>query len=296
MILRQTTPLRYPGGKQRLSPFIAEVLECNGLVGGHYAEPYAGGAGVATDLLLNEVVSHIHLNDSSRCIFAFWHSVLTDAESLCRRVSTASLSVEDWQRHREVVRHPADHDLLELGFSTFYLNRCNRSGVLTAGVIGGLSQTGRWRIDARFPRNELIRRIEAIAAVRERVTATNLNAEEFMSDYAAAHLPSETFVYCDPPYYERAQRLYLDSYEKDDHARLARFIQGELGWKWAVSYDAHQDIVALYQGRRQFTYDLQYSATRVCKGREVFIFADEVALPQRSTVTTVDRALSAVPS
>ena len=117
-----------------------------------------------------------------------------------------------------------------------------------------------------------------------------------MSDYAAAHLPSETFVYCDPPYYERAQRLYLDSYEKDDHARLARFIQGELGWKWAVSYDAHQDIVALYQGRRQFTYDLQYSATRVCKGREVFIFADEVALPQRSTVTTVDRALSAVPS
>jgi len=296
MILRQTTPLRYPGGKQRLSPFIAEVLECNDLVGGHYAEPYAGGAGVATDLLLNKVVSHIHLNDSSRCIFAFWHSLLADADSLCRRISTASLSVEDWKRHREVVRHPQDHDLLELGFSTFYLNRCNRSGVLTAGVIGGLSQTGRWRIDARFPRNELIRRIEAIAAVRERVTATNLDAEEFMSDYASAHLPSETFVYCDPPYYERAQRLYLDTYEQGDHARLARFIQGEVGWKWAVSYDAHEDIVALYPGLRHFVYDLQYSATRVCKGREVFIFADEVALPQRSTVTTVDRALSAMPS
>jgi DNA adenine methylase len=294
MILRQTTPLRYPGGKQRLSPFIAEVLECNGLLGAHYAEPYAGGAGVATDLLLNGAVSHVHLNDSSRCIFAFWHTLLHDPEYLCRRIATASLTIQDWQRHREVVRHPEEHDLVEVGFSTFYLNRCNRSGVLTAGVIGGLAQSGRWRMDARFSRNELIRRVEAIAALRDHISATNLDAEDFLSGHGSDHLPGETFVYCDPPYYERAQRLYLDSYDRSDHARLAGFIQAGLPWKWAVSYDAHEDIFDLYRGRQHFAYDLQYSATRVCKGREVFIFADAVTVPRQSAIAAVDCALPAV--
>ena len=44
------SPLRYPGGKAPFAPFIAKVMEKNGLIGGHYLEPYAGGAGVALDI------------------------------------------------------------------------------------------------------------------------------------------------------------------------------------------------------------------------------------------------------
>src|SRR2546425_7695985 len=174
---RYGTPLRYPGGKQRLAPFIAEILEQNDAIGWNYAEPYAGGSGVAIELLLDRKVGHIYLNDSSRHIYAFWKSILTDPDAFCRRISRASLTLDAWRTHREVVRHPEQHGLHDLGFSTFFLNRCNRSGLLTAGVIGGVHQRGQWRIDARFTRNELIKRIETIAARRKQITVSNLDAE-----------------------------------------------------------------------------------------------------------------------
>ena len=41
------SPLRYPGGKTVLAPFLQELLLENNLQGGIYAEPYAGGAGAA---------------------------------------------------------------------------------------------------------------------------------------------------------------------------------------------------------------------------------------------------------
>ena len=180
---RYNTPLRYPGGKQRLTPFIVEVLRSNGLLGGHYAEPFAGGAGVAIQLLLSNQVEHIYLNDSCLAIYAFWRSLQRDADEFCRRVASASLTVDEWQRQRHILKHPRGFPQIDLGFSLFYVNRCNRSGIPNGGIIGGLSQQGRWKMDARFPRNELIRRIEAIAKNRERITVTKLDAEVFIQQY-----------------------------------------------------------------------------------------------------------------
>jgi DNA adenine methylase len=288
---RYGTPLRYPGGKQRLAPFVNELIESNGLAGGHYAEPYAGGAGVAVELLLGDQVEHVHLNDSSIHVFSVWQSITKDPDSFCRQILSAALSVEDWKRHREVVRRPQEHKMSDVGFSTFYLNRCNRSGVLTAGVIGGLAQVGRWLIDARFPRNELVRRVESIAAKAHRISVTNLDAEVFIREHLPANLPAKSLVYCDPPYYERAERLYLNTYAPNDHVRIAEVIQRELAGNWLVSYDGHPDIVALYASRRKFEYDLQYSATRSYRGREIFIFSDGLVIPQRSKVAAIDTAL-----
>lgn len=288
---RYRSPLRYPGGKQRLAPFIAEILEHNDAVGWNYAEPYAGGAGVAIELLLDRKVEHIYLNDSSRHIYAFWKAILSDPDAFCRRISRASLTLEAWRAHREVVRHPAQHGLHDLGFSTFFMNRCNRSGVLTAGVIGGASQRGHWRIDARFTRNELIKRIETIAARRRQITVSNLDAEDFMQQRVNV-LPRTTLVYCDPPYFARAERLYLNVYEPADHARLAKFIQAKLKRPWLVSYDNHPTIAKLYRGRRQFRYSIQYSAITAYEGSESFIFSDGLKVPRTSALSYIDRALA----
>ena len=287
---RYRTPLRYPGGKQRLAPFIAEILERNDAIGWNYVEPYAGGAGVAIELLLDRKVGHIYLNDSSRHIYAFWKAILSDAGGFCRRIARVSLTLDAWRAHREVVRQPGQHDLHDLGFSTFFLNRCNRSGVLTAGVIGGKSQRGRWRIDARFPRNELIRRIEAIAERRRHITVSNLDAEEFMRQRVNA-LPRQTLVYCDPPYFARAKRLYLNSYQPEDHIRLARAIQGKLRRPWLVSYDSHPTITALYCKRRRFPYSISYSAIKAYQGRECFIFSDGLEIPRTSALPYITQAL-----
>lgn len=287
------TPLRYPGGKQRLAPFILELLVENGTINGHYVEPYAGGAGVALELLLSDSVSQVHLNDSSFPIYAFWNSILSRTEDFCRRISSASLTIEEWKKRREIVRHPADYGEFEVGYSTFYLNRCNRSGVLSGGVIGGLAQNGKWKMDARFSRNELIRRIEAIALRKDSITLRNWDAEKFILEYIP-DLPANTFVYCDPPYFEKSSRLYLNRYEKNDHKRISEVIQQRLVKKWVVSYDSAAEILRYYSDRKSFLYDLQYNASRAYKGKEVFIFSDDVSVPKASLLPYIDEALKTV--
>ncbi len=284
------TPLRYPGGKQRLASFVAEVLECNDALGWNYVEPYAGGAGIAMELLVGNKVKRVYLNDSSFHVYAFWNAILSDAERFCRRISRAALTLDAWRKHREVIRHPGEHSLFEVGFSTFYLNRCNRSGILTAGVIGGLEQVGRWRIDARYMRNELIKRIETIAEYSNRIVVSNLDAEHFMVARVNKLAPT-TLVYCDPPYYERAKRLYLNTYQRDDHVRLAGVIQRKLHRPWLVSYDGHPKVISLYRQRRRFRYNLHYSAVRAHAGTEVFVFSDDLVLPRTSSIPYIAAAL-----
>jgi DNA adenine methylase len=278
---RYVTPLRYPGGKQKITPFIREVIQANGLDGGHYVEPYAGGAGVAVELLIEGAVGRIHLNDSCRKIYAIWWSILNQTEEFCRRIRNASLTVEEWHRQRAIVRSRKQERLLDLGFGAFYLNRVNRSGIISGGLIGGLQQTGPWKMDARFPRNELIRRVELIASKKDSITIKNHDAEVFISDYLPT-LPKETLVYFDPPYYHKAKRLYLNIYEPDDHSRLAKLIQRSVKLPWLVSYDNAEEIQALYSKRRSFTYSLQYNAARCYEGAEFFAFSDKLTIPEFS--------------
>lgn len=284
------TPLRYPGGKQKLTPFIFELLKCNELIGGHYVEPYAGGAGVAIELLVSGFVERIHLNDSSVQVYSFWKAITSDPDEFCRRISRASLSIKEWKKQREVMREPENHDLMDVGFSTFYLNRCNRSGVLSGGAIGGLEQKGEWKLDARFPKKELIKRIEVIGERASRITLHNWDAEKFLLKHVSK-LPAQTLIYCDPPYFEKSSRLYLDRYDEADHKHISDTIQNSVLHKWVVSYDKAPKILKYYKQRRKFIYDLQYNASRVYKGREVFVFSDDLLIPRTSSLSFVDVAL-----
>lgn len=288
--MRNNTPLRYPGGKQKVAPFISEIVVANKLDGCHYAEPYAGGAGVAIELLLSGKSSHIHLNDACVPLYAFWRSVLVKTDEFCSRISRASLTVDEWRKQRDVLRDPRNASQLDLGFSFFFLNRCNRSGIASGGVIGGLAQTGRWKMDARFARKELIRRVELIGSKRSSITIKNLDAERFILDYVPK-LPRRTLVYCDPPYFNKADRLYLNHYKPDDHARIARIIQSKLNRPWVVSYDGAPQVMSLYSKRSHFCYDLQYNAGSAYKGTEVFFFSDKVKLPSNSSVGFIAKAL-----
>jgi DNA adenine methylase len=284
------TPLRYPGGKQKLTPFILEVLETNNLLGGHYVEPYAGGAGVAIELLINKNVECIHLNDSSYPIYAFWKSIKSEPEAFCRRISRVGLNIDEWRKQKSILQNPTEHDEISVGFATFYLNRCNRSGVLTGGVIGGLDQQGQWKIDARFPRNELIKRVEAIGDRAKSIRLRNWDAERFIREYIP-RLPDTTLVYCDPPYYERSRGLYLDKYAQDDHQHISKVIQTALHLPWIVSYDGVEQILQYYKPRKKFLYNLQYNAAKAYKGTEVFIFSDKVKIPKTSSLPFINESL-----
>jgi DNA adenine methylase len=284
------TPLRYPGGKQRLSPFILELMELNDLLGGEYAEPYAGGAGVAMDLLLAGNAAKVHLNDSCLAIYSFWRSILDHTEEFCKRLKDTPLTVKTWKAQREIISRTAEYDQLDVGFSTFYLNRCNRSGIIAGGgLIGGLKQTGKWKMDARFPRERLIERIVAIASKRDSITVTQIDAEDFIAKQVP-QLPEKVLVYCDPPYFKKAHGLYFDHYEPHDHERVAGIIKG-MQRPWIVSYDNVPKILSYYSERRRLSYRLQHTASTARKGKEVFFFADSLTIPKYSAVRFLDRSL-----
>src|SRR6185437_2031106 len=162
------TPLRYPGGKRRLAATIMRLLEANNLKDIEYAEVYAGGAAVALALLMEEYASIIHINDLSRAVYAFWRCVLDDNDELCRRVAKVRVTMREWHRQREVYDNRETADLSDLGFATLFLNRTNRSGILSGGVIGGKNQTGAWGVDARFGKPEIISRLKKIGRYKSR--------------------------------------------------------------------------------------------------------------------------------
>jgi len=216
--------------------------------------------------------------------------LLTRTEELCRKISRASLTVEEWRRQKKILTTPNDVDELELGFSAFYLNRCNRSGILSGGLIGGLSQQGEWTMDVRFPRNELIRRVEAIALNREAITLRNWDAEKFVLEYVPT-LPPQSLVYLDPPYFHKAERLYLNHYQPSDHSRIAHVIQRKLKYPWVVTYDAAPEVSKCYARRRAIVYGLQYNAAKAYTGKEVAFFSTGLVLPKRSTIASIDYAL-----
>ncbi len=284
------TPLRYPGGKQKLAPFLLDILRVNN-IDGQYVEPFAGGAGIGIELLLSKEINQIYLNDSNRGIFALWFSILNYTEEFCRLIHSSPLNVDEWKKQKEISKHSNSDDLLELGFSVFYLNRCNRSGILSGGVIGGINQTGNYKIDARFPRNDLIRRIEAIAIFKNKISIYNYDAEEFLSNKIPL-LSDNCLIYLDPPYYEKGSDLYLNHYKKKDHDHLAKVIQEQIKKKWILSYDGVPKILDLYKDRRYFLYDLQYSASRPYKGKEVFVFCDSLVMPNSCTLKFIHDRLS----
>jgi DNA adenine methylase len=278
--LTHFTPLRYPGGKARLALFVKRLIQRNDLLDGEYVEAYAGGAAVAVELLLHEYVSKIHINDISRPIYAFWKSVLSDTDALCRLVQDTRLTMRVRDRQKDILTNQSDHDDLALGFAMFFLNRTNRSGILNAGVIGGRDQSGPWKIDARYNADELVRRITAIARMKERVRLTRLDALEFLRKGRQVW-SAKTLIYCDPPYYVKGRDLYYDYYEPLDHKRVAEFITQKINrQKWIVSYDNARQVRELYAGCERIKYRIGYSARTSRQGTEVMFFCSSLEVPE----------------
>ena len=278
------SPLRYPGGKTRLSNFVEHIIIKNGLLGGHYAEPYAGGAGIAWKLLFNKYVSHVYINDINRSVHAFWWSVLNQPDELCRLIQDTKVSIEEWHRQKKVQADP-NADPLSLGFSTFFLNRTNRSGIVWAGVIGGKKQDGLYKLDARFNKKNLVPRIQKIAGYKEMISLSNLDALVFIKSQIPL-LPEKTLIYFDPPYYKKGAGLYENHYQHDDHQKVAIAVS-DVSHKWIVSYDNVPEISDMYSVYPKITYDLTYSAADRYSGSEAMFFSPGLLIPDGGPITNL---------
>jgi DNA adenine methylase len=273
------TPLRYPGGKARFAPLIAEVITGNNLTGGHYLEPYAGGAGVALLLLMDGVVEHVHINDADPAIAGFWRVATQMPNQLVAMVASEPVTMDAWRHWRSVMLGQLSGSELERGFATLFMNRTNRSGILKGGVIGGKEQAGSYKIDARFMREELCIRLERIGKHAGGIHVYEEDAHQLLGR-CHEFLPAKSLVYLDPPYYVKGAGLYRNFYKHDDHVKIAKLLGSDRFRRpWVVSYDNADEIKDMYAFAKPYAYGLNYTAQRRYTGSEVMFFSKRIQAP-----------------
>jgi len=280
------SPLRYPGGKNKLAKFIALVCEKNN-INGHYVEPYAGGASVALHLLINEYVKEVTINDLDRAIYAFWYSVLNDTEKFCNKIKTTKITINNWKKFREIHKNKDKESLFNLGFATFFLNRTNHSGVIDGGVIGGTDQKGNYKIDCRFNKVELIERIKLIAKHKDSINLYNLDALKLIEKIQKNRGNKNTIFYFDPPYYLKGPSLYMSHYKHNDHKAVSEKIQKIRNTKWIVSYDNTPEIKKLYLNSNKKEYSFFHTAYEIREGREVLFSSNGLIMPRVAQPTKI---------
>jgi DNA adenine methylase len=272
------SPLRYPGGKSSIAWNIREIINASGLNLCTYAEPFAGGCGLALKLLFDGVVSSIQINDLDLTVWSFWKAVLDHTDDLCRLVHDTPISVDQWKHQRTQLAKGAGIDSVALGFATFFLNRTNRSGIIKGGgIIGGVLQNGTYKIDCRYNRTALVRRIERIAKHRGSITLSNLDAIDFI-DRFEAEAKKYSLLCIDPPYFNKGSSLYTNFYRKSDHAILAKRVL-DIKSPWLMTYDDSTEIRTLYKDCPAYRFSINYSAQRKRTGTELLIHSPSVVVP-----------------
>lgn len=263
------SPLRYPGGKNCIFPFVSKLFYENQLIGVSYAEPYAGGAGLALRLLFEGYVEHIYINDLDKSIYSFWYTVINRSQEFCEWIKSVDVSIANWKKYKEIQDQVYQADYYELAQSAFYLNRTNVSGIIKGGVIGGQEQRGKYKITARFNKQDLVNRIRRIASIRDRISVSNLDGLDFVNKLDKRK--EEIFIYLDPPYFQKGANLYMNFCSTHDHEKLSTQVR-KMRKMWMVSYDRHEFILNLYGEQNKISYRLSQSASNRV-GEEIFIFS-----------------------
>lgn len=267
------SPLRYPGGKRRLVAYIAEALKLNDLHPALFVEPFAGGASVALQLLADGAVDRVGLIDKDPLVAAFWNTVVNDVDWLTEQIEAIDVTVQQWKSYKAAVPSTTR----ERALACLFLNRTSFSGILapSAGPIGGYAQASEYAIDCRFPRSKLVKRIRQVHALRDRIAfvwnlSWGVGISRIHQMQRVGILPDDVAYYCDPPFFEEAQRLYTYYFRRKDHLRLRDALLN-MASPWILSYDSVRQVEELYGSdqRSPSHVELLYSAGKGAGNRVV---------------------------
>jgi DNA adenine methylase len=285
------SPLRYPGGKQLLAPYIASVIEENFLSGCVFYEPFAGGASVSLELLRLEYISNAVLIERDPLIYAFWWCIANQMDDLCAAVEAAPVDIETWRSLNplRLVDDPlqSSYSMLQLGVAGLFFNRTNFSGVLGAGPIGGALQKSAYKIDCRFNKVALVQAIQALRPIAERVQVQFGDSLTWLKTVAKTLDSSSTFVYVDPPYYYQGKKLYRYFFSDDQHRDLAQSLT-KASYSWLLSYDDAPFIRDIYRGSKLQPIYLDYRVKTSRLAQELAISNLEIPPPIYEGFTVAD--------
>lgn len=281
------SPLRYPGGKGKLAPFMGLMIKKMNIQNGTYIEPFAGGAGIALKLLMEGYVDDIVINDYDKAIYSVWRAIINEPENLVDRILQTPVNIDEWKKQKEIYVEQNKKYSLDLAFATFFLNRTNRSGILKGGPIGGFEQTGNYGIDARYNAENLVERIRAIAKYKKHIKVYNKEIVSFI-EHVLPGYGQNSLTYFDPPYLNKGPELYKNFFDKEDHTKIARLILNRVSSNWVITYDDTPEIIELYKRQCIRRYDLNYSVANTGKSSEVIIFNDDKFCPTNQELLNQD--------
>ncbi|EKR5132046.1 DNA adenine methylase [Escherichia coli] len=284
------SPFRYPGGKAKLSGFIALFVVTNRLEGCTLVEPFCGGAGGTLPLLCAGLIDRLVLNDLNPGVYSFWISLTKNTNALVNMIENEPVTIDAWQHWREVY-YSTDikkHTTLEKGFATFFLNRTNRSGMLHAGPIGGQKQTNSdYKLDCRFTKKTLIQRIERLAGLSNKISVSQKDASDSIHN-----LSSDCLIYADPPYVKEGRNIYSNfCFSDEDHRRFSSKLKRSKA-HWLLSYDDHPLIHDLYEKTGINIIELSYAINKAKIGRELLIASTNSRQPSFDLIDTEIVAIS----
>jgi len=284
------SPLRYPGGKSNITSLIKLIINKKKSTNVHncftYIEPFAGGAGVAVNLLLDGVVTSIVINDYDKAVYSFWRALKEDTDALIELIRRTPVTIDEWYKQKNIYLTENQKYSLKLGFAAFFLNRTNRSGILnTAGPIGGYEQKGKYLINARFNKEALIKRIQSIAAYKNYVFIYNKEIRNFITQVLPKYR-NHAFAYFDPPYFSNGKRLYKNFLKQEDHSEIARYVNQNVLCDWILTYDDVPQIHDIYSQYKYIIrkYNLNYSVANKEKGTELLVFKSPELLPTEKEI------------
>lgn len=292
------SPLRYPGGKIKMAPFLRQLLKDNPKIK-NYIEPFAGGAGIAINLLLNNLIDHITLNDYDIAIFCFWKSLVENNKEFMELFENTPITISEWHNQRFIfqnlekrnIKNLSTSEIIQLGFSTFYMNRTNFSGILRGATpVGGLKQTGKWKLDCEFNKERLRPLLIKIGQKAENITISNLDMVNSLSSLNKGnsnYTDTESLMFIDPPYIKQGKRLYLPIKTMEDHKKIALQIKN-LSCHWLLTYDAVNELMDYYNfANNKFIYSLQYKVKTHRQATEFLVISNNLKYNFRNTLKVI---------
>lgn len=277
---RYVSPLRYPGGKAAMAPWLAALFDqqWGPLPVDIWIEPFAGGAGAALTLLDRDAVDEAWLIDQNPAIAAFWETVLEDGEQLAALIERTAPTIALYDDSRALLDTPDGADRFQLAYAAFIVNRCSRSGIVapTSGPMGGRRGDGQWTIGARFNSDALADRVRHVHSMRGRLRAERGNGIERIEEISDSGIEDEVLLFVDPPYIREGNRLYASGMDEAGHQRLADALNDSL-CRWVLTYDDEPTVAeTLYPERRILGYDIRNTANRARVAREYAVFSDSI--------------------
>ncbi|MCH7886449.1 MAG: DNA adenine methylase [Candidatus Marinimicrobia bacterium] len=271
------SPLRYPGGKTRLSYFLQKAIEENFIENNKIVlvEPYAGGAGASLKLLYSGKVKKIIINDLDKAIYSFWKTATEDTDYLIRKIKSVIIDIDEWKKQKKIFSNPST-SIKKLAFATLFLNRTNYSGIIKGGPIGGVHQSGFWNVRSRFNKDLIIKRLNLIKEHKNSIGVRNYDGIYFLKRLEKNKKKDDYFIFIDPPYYKKGKSLYLNHYIDKNHEKLSKFLE-KTPLKWVMTYDDVLFIRKLYRKMRKTKFVINHSAYRSKMGKEILIYSDKIA-------------------